>query len=125
MDIFGGTTLPLLQTALNRDSLQQNVIAQNIANVDTPGYKEKQVVFGDVFQNALKAKKTDSRQLSFSNEGSSRVVQNQSTTIQNNGNSVNIDQQMSDLAKTQIDDQALVAAVNHKLQDLKLVIKGG
>ncbi len=126
MDIFAKSPLPQLERALNRDTLSQSVIAQNIANVDTPGYKSKNVAFSDVLQNAFQAKKTEQGHLSFSGgNNNTRVVTDRSTTMQNNGNNVDVDKEMSKLAKTQIDDQALVAAVNHQLQQYKLVIGGG
>lgn len=126
MDIFSKSTLPQLERALNRDTLKQSVIAQNIANVDTPGYKAKHVAFSDVLHSAFQAKKTNPAHLSFSTGShGSRVVTDRSTTMQNNGNNVDVDKEMAELAKTQIDDQALVAAVNHQLQQYKLVIGGG
>ena len=37
--IFDGTSIPILAEAMNFAGLRQKYIANNIANVDTPGYK--------------------------------------------------------------------------------------
>ena len=53
---------------LNFRGERQNVIASNIANINTPNYKTKELVFQDELDNAtnntLKLKQTNSRHLS-------------------------------------------------------------
>ena len=44
MDLFSGT-ISTLDKALNYSATKQKVISQNIANVDTPNYKAKDVSF--------------------------------------------------------------------------------
>ncbi len=44
-----------LNTSLNLRLAQENVIASNIANADTPGYKAKAIEFETAFREALNA----------------------------------------------------------------------
>ncbi|TCP29179.1 flagellar basal-body rod protein FlgB [Scopulibacillus darangshiensis] len=125
MDIFNRTTVPLLEKALNGASLNQKIISQNIANVDTPHYKAKKVVFRDALDQAISAHRTESRHMSFGGESGYRVTETDEAAMQNNGNSVDIDKEMSKLAKSQIEYQTLVSALNHKFQQYKLVLRGG
>ncbi|HHU31829.1 MAG TPA: flagellar basal body rod protein FlgB, partial [Clostridia bacterium] len=48
--------MELLQKALNVASLRQDVLAHNIANVNTPGFKRSFVSFEESLQQALSSK---------------------------------------------------------------------
>mgnify|MGYP000530431163 CR=1 FL=1 len=56
MGIFVDQTVNFLQKALDAASLRQNVLANNIANVNTPGFKRSYVSFEESLQQALKKK---------------------------------------------------------------------
>ena len=47
MRLFDGTKIPVLHRALDAYTLRQKVIAGNIANITTPGYKAQSVKFED------------------------------------------------------------------------------
>ncbi len=47
------STIGALNTSLNLRQMNQNIIASNIANADTPGYKAKQLEFERAFRDAL------------------------------------------------------------------------
>ncbi|GAB2563582.1 flagellar basal body rod protein FlgB [Gracilibacillus alcaliphilus] len=129
MSLFSGT-IQQLEKALHYTSVNNQTIANNISNVDTPNYKAKKAVFNDLLKseltNQFQAKRTDSRHLDFSSEQSSfRIVSNSNTTYNHNGNNVDIDQEMTELAKNQIHYQALVDRINGKFNSLQSVIRGG
>lgn len=130
MKLFSNTFTSLEQ-ALNYSSLKQKVISQNIANADTPNYKAKDVSFKTIFQNELAKDfttyRTDQRHIDFSgNSGiKSAIVVRPNVQYNNNGNSVDLDQEMSDLAKNQIYYNALVEQENNKFAALQNVIRGG
>ncbi|HEU5140980.1 MAG TPA: flagellar basal body rod protein FlgB [Bacillales bacterium] len=112
--------------ALDRTSLREKTIAQNIANVDTPNYKAKQVVFREEFDHALKAYRTNPRHLEFSTSSQVANVQARNNTVfNNNGNNVDIDREMAALAKNQIKYNALITRLNSEFRQLNLVLKGG
>ncbi|MBM7552756.1 flagellar basal body rod protein FlgB [Thalassobacillus pellis] len=130
MNLFGGT-IQTLGNSLDYATQKNKVIANNIANVDTPGYKAKQAVFKDILHNELsgsfQAKRTHPRHIEFDSSGRSpfRVVTDRNATYNHNGNSVDIDKEMSELAKNQLYYQAVVDRMNGKLRGLETVIKGG
>lgn len=129
MTLFSGT-ISSLEQGLKYASLNQKVIAQNISNNDTPGYKAKTVRFEDVLneakQTTLTSKQTDTRHYKFnaSSTGSSSVVKN-IVNYQNDGNSVDLDNEMADLATNQIYYNALISRISSKFSTLNSVIKGG
>ncbi|MFQ3543338.1 flagellar basal body rod protein FlgB [Halobacillus rhizosphaerae] len=129
MKLFG-STFAALENSMNYATEKNRTISNNIANVDTPGYKSKNVVFKDVMNNELssmKAKRTSPRHLSFQENSSPsyRTITNKDTTYNHNGNNVDMDKEMNELAKNQIYYQALVDRLNGKFRTLENVIKGG
>jgi len=130
VDLFG-STIRTLENSLDYASTKNRVISNNIANVDTPNYKAKDVVFknilDDAIQSNLEAKKTNDKHLSFHSESNStyRVITKNNTIYNHNGNNVDIDKQMSDLAKNQIYYNSLVDRMNGKFNSLRTVIRGG
>jgi len=54
--LFGGLTRQTVYKSLDAGSLRSRVIAQNLANVDTPGYRRKEVKFEEELQKALEKK---------------------------------------------------------------------
>ncbi|KIL29106.1 hypothetical protein C2W59_01871 [Bacillus pumilus] len=74
----------------------------------------------------LDAKKTYQGHIDFSKTGSNySVVSSNRTSYQENGNNVDIDQEMSELAKNQIQYNALVERMSGKFNSLKTVLTGG
>ena len=53
MKLFDGTKIPVLGRALDAYALRQKVIAGNLANITTPGYKAQSVKFDDELSGAM------------------------------------------------------------------------
>lgn len=54
MDLFGSRLMLALKKQLDASMLRQRVIANNIANLNTPGFKKSSVSFEDQLRSALK-----------------------------------------------------------------------
>ncbi|MGV3467287.1 MAG: flagellar basal body rod protein FlgB [Heyndrickxia sp.] len=129
MKLFNNT-FSNVENALNYSSLRQKVIADNIANVDTPNYKAKDVSFGAMLSNSIdesfSAKMTDQRHISFQSVSNNpAIITQQNVEYNDNGNSVDIDKEMSNLATNQIYYSALTDRINGMFSTLQTVIKGG
>jgi flagellar basal-body rod protein FlgB len=129
MTLFSNT-FTTLENALNYSSAKNRAISNNIANVDTPGYKSKSVAFKDVLEqesSILQAKKTNVRHLPFEGRSSKpyETFTRTNTTYNHNGNNVDIDKEMNELAQNQIQYQALVDRMSGKFRSLESVIRGG
>lgn len=130
MKLFSNTFASLEQ-ALNYSSSKQKVISQNIANADTPNYKAKDVSFKTILQNELSqnftTNRTDNRHIDFSDSPVTQpsIVTRPNVQYNNSGNSVDLDQEMSDLATNQIYYDALIEQENSKFATLQNVIRGG
>lgn len=129
MNLFSNT-IDSLEHALNYSSLKQKTISNNIANVDTPNYKAKEVINEGSFKSALdssmNAYRTNQRHYDFSHSsGSKQVITQKNVQYNNNGNSVDVDKEMSTLAENQIYYNAVTDRIGSKFQSLQNVIRGG
>lgn len=125
------STITTLEQAMNYSTAKQKVISHNIANSDTPNYKAKSVSFNSEFSRILKdsmqANKTDIRHYDFksTNSKSFSVFTQNSSSYNHNGNNVDIDKEMAELAKNQIYYNAVADRIGSKFNSLKTVIRGG
>ncbi|MEY9866283.1 flagellar basal-body rod protein FlgB [Peribacillus sp. B2I2] len=130
MELFSNT-FQSLENALNYSNTKQKVISQNIANSDTPNYKAKEVdktqSFKAELEDSLESYRTDERHFTFNSEGShvSPIVTQKNVQYNNNGNSVDVDKEMTDLAANQIYYNAVTDRLSGKFQSLENVIRGG
>ncbi|TFJ94659.1 flagellar basal body rod protein FlgB [Lentibacillus salicampi] len=131
MALFSGT-IQTLESSLNYASAKNRAISNNIANVDTPGFKAKNVEFRNVLNDemtaSLESKRTHEKHLPFNHLNTDqpfRTVSRQHTSYNHNGNNVDIDKEMAELAKNQIYYQALADRISGKFNSLKTAVGGG
>jgi flagellar basal-body rod protein FlgB len=129
--------LSILQRGMDVSLLRYNVIANNIANSDTPNFKRSVVNFEAQLKRALAAEKVKpsfpgrlryKRGVSFFTERSykdvkPKVVLDYLTTAKNNGNNVDIDEEMMNAVSTQLQYQTMLHAVNNEFVRLNLVLR--
>ena len=121
-----------LEQALNASMMQQRTVTSNISNVDTPNYKRQTVSFQDNLQEAMnnnfQSYKSNPKHVPFSNETnrSNIVVKTDNSTVNNsNGNNVDMDVEMAELAKNQLWYNAMIEKTNSQFRDLQTAIRGG
>ncbi|UJL47931.1 flagellar basal body rod protein FlgB [Virgibacillus sp. NKC19-16] len=129
MDLFGGT-IRTLEGSLDFASAKNQAVSSNISNIDTPNYKAKDVAFKDVLNNAsqtIEANRTDEKHIPFDQEvqSSYQVITKGNTSYNHNGNNVDLDKEMAELAKNQIYYNALIDRINGKFGSLQSVVRGG
>lgn len=128
----------LLERSLDAESLRKKVIADNIANVDVPHFKRREVNFESELNRALQEKAknseklpaimTDERHIPFFIEKDIRSVEprvnlDYNTSYRNDGNNVDIEKEMVDSSKNMMRYNALVSGLNHNYKMIKMVIK--
>ncbi|MDZ5711714.1 flagellar basal body rod protein FlgB [Jeotgalibacillus haloalkalitolerans] len=127
MNLFSGT-ITSLERGLDYSAVKQKVIANNVANVDTPGYKSKDVSFKSILQNEiqLSSNPADPRHFDLSNtQNDAPAITRRPYSIRENGNGVDMDKEMADLATNQIYYNSLIERIGGKFGSLNSVIKGG
>lgn len=117
---------------MSAQTLRHAAISQNIANVDTPYYKRKDVLFENYLRTSLydppkvRAMRTDDRHKPFSTEIihiKPTLYAEADTRYRNDYNNVDIDREMSILAKNQLSYNAIVGFAQSFNQSLQSVIQ--
>ncbi len=132
-DLFG--SVDLLSRGLDAAQLRQDVIANNIANVDTPGFKASHVEFEQYMKDALESDGyysndgTVAEKATFGNATNAQdvepeVVQDTDTTMRMDENNVDVEAQMIEMIKNSVYYNTLSLKVNNQLERLKLAIDG-
>lgn len=121
--------------ALDATWLRNEAISQNIANVDTPGYKKKTVKFEEFLSGALDGenlpgKVTDKRHIpigaaDIENVPISVSEDHASLSTRLDGNNVDIESEMAQMAKNTIQYNALIQRISGQFRSLRSVIKEG
>lgn len=119
----------LLKKSLDASSLRGRVIANNIANINTKDYKRYSVSFeGNLKQSIdnLEMKTTDIRHINDGDTlGEIKVEQDTSSSMREDGNNVDIDNEMANLAANNLMYNALISQVNSRIAMQRYVIKEG
>jgi flagellar basal-body rod protein FlgB len=121
---FSGTD-SYLRAAMSGLAARQRTIANNVANVDTPGFKASEVRFEDALKTAISRSKSRATvdQTSL-NAAVSRGTLVDATTTRGDGNNVDIDREMELLGEANLTYSALTQTMATRLGILRNVING-
>lgn len=118
-----------LARSLDAAALKQKVTAQNIANLNTPGYKRSYVSFSaelGMAREKLSLKRTDPRHLPGKNAGAEPQVKVERwTSRRSDGNNVDLEQEMLDLVTNQLRYNALVQMISDRYAGWRYIINEG
>lgn len=100
----------ILETAMQASQFKNEAILNNLANVDTPGYKRKNVYFEGVLSNAIdKQEKTGV--YSMDKVLSNLKITSDDYSVRTDGNSVNVETEMVEFYKNSTKYDAIVNSV--------------
>jgi flagellar basal-body rod protein FlgB len=129
--LFADKTPLVLKKALDSQSQRHLLISSNISNMDTPGYKAKDVDF----KGALRAALGTGEGLAMRTTHSSHIGPNKADikglqaepfvvadAAKSNGNNVNIDKEMMKLAENQISYNATIQMLDKRGSTIRAAI---
>lgn len=122
MRLFDTTSFRLTQEGLDALWLKQQVIAHNVSNADTPGYKAKYVNFAGVLREStenLREGQAAKRRLHIE----ATVVTDASTNQLQDESNVDVDQQNTEFKRAQLQYQTLMEKMNSELTLIRTAIK--
>ena len=117
---------------LNFRGERQKVISSNIANINTPGYKTKELVFEDelknsITNNSLQMTATNSRHMTNINSSlansNPKLMEVENLEEQNDGNNVNIDTQMGEMSKNKVLFDAIQSSIKRDSKLFRSVVE--
>jgi flagellar basal-body rod protein FlgB len=115
----------VLNKAAQASWKRNEVIANNIANVDTPGYKRKDVQFESYLQSELMGDDSlDSRVADANMDALNPTVytDNASLSYRLDGNNVDIDTESSYLAQNQVRYNTLLESMSQEFSRIRAVL---
>ncbi len=101
-----------LESYLTLVSARQRLVASNIANADTPGYKTKDIDFNAELQNSIAG-------MAIAPEEVSGLI------TKNDGNNVDLDREARLLAENALHFTVASNLIRSNLKVLKMAIEGG
>ena len=126
----------LMHKSLDVMALRQEVISHNIANNDTPGYKSQHVAFETLYRKAMEdeargaitLKTSSPRHIQSTHADPSKVnpivVSETWHTMRMDGNNVDVDQEMTELAMNTIRYNLTLQQTSDELRRLRTAITG-
>ena len=130
--IFGSSPVNLLEKARAGSSLRHRVIGNNIANVNTPGFKRSEVSFEEELAAASQGEtnagitRTNEKHLPAIAKSSAPLINTvTNTSMRTDGNNVDIDAEMAAMTKNNIFYNAVAQSIGTYYTNLKSAIKGG
>jgi len=123
--------LEIITRALTGSARRGELIANNLANVSTPGYKRQDIDFKSALKkemgsdSSVSLQTTKSNHLPFSRQYTAVQTDQNSRNFRNDGNSVDIDVEMAELAKNSIYYNVMTNRAAGHFSSLNQVIQQG
>lgn len=118
IDSLFGPHVDRLQRAMDRATRRQALLTENLANVNTPGYKRKDLDFNLVLEDTL----SGSAAGAFPPGDEAAEGRGE---VRADGSSVDLEREVMALAETELRYQALTELTSRYFAGLKNVIRGG
>ena len=129
--VVNTSVIDVSSRAMAASTLRHEVLSNNIANVNTPNFKRSHVRFEDLLKKELGLEddplmpvvRTDDRHLPLAYRG---VIEQENTTnMRLDGNNVDIDVEMAEVAKNQLYYNVLANQLGGHISRMKSVITSG
>ena len=118
-------TIKMIEDRLSLNSINQKLIASNLANIDTPGYSAKGVSFENVLRQSLEEHVLQMVRTNGSHLAPDDPLQALETPEIVETGPVDLDTEMVNLTKNSIEYQHMVGMLNKKFSLLKTAITEG
>ena len=118
-------TIRMMEDRLSLNSLNQKLISGNLANINTPGYKAKEVSFEAALRESLEDHVLQMVKSNGTHLAPDEPVHAMQQPEITESGAVDLDTEMVKLTKNSIEYQYMVSMLNKKLTMLKTAITEG
>ena len=132
LDLFGSKTLNAMESYMGRLSQRQEIVTSNLANIDTPGYKTKDISFHATMDELLtersegRLRTTRERHIEGMEFGPLNTVFEPEGLVERvDKNNVDIDREMAKLSETTFGYSMMTQLLRGKYQKLSTSINEG
>ncbi|MGQ9474357.1 MAG: flagellar basal body rod protein FlgB [Candidatus Caldatribacteriaceae bacterium] len=125
-------TLRILEKGLDLSMIRQRLLVENVANVETPGYKRKDLDFESILQKQyqegenqkLELKTTDLSHLKGITERTPlALTKEEEFSVRQDGSGVDMEKEMTTVLENALYYQTLSRMVSGKLNNLSVAIR--
>jgi len=107
----------IIEAGIRAESLRQKAIANNVANLQTPGYRRVDVEFKELLAKAL-----DSSGAVDLSEVEAQIYQPKNTAVKSNGNDVNLEVEVGEMVKNTLRHKAYIRLLQKKYRQMELAM---
>ena len=107
----------LIDAGVKAETLRQKAIANNIANLETPGYRRIEVKFEELLAKCLRS----SGEFDLS-EVEAQIYRPKQTPVKPNGNDVNLEAEIGQMIKNTLRHKAYIRVLAKKYNQIELAI---
>ena len=131
-----GRTVDILHRSMDVALMRRDIISNNIANADTPNFKRSTLNFESELKRAIDSEKvkpfpatlTHEKHIPFHRAVDYRTVQPRKvldylSSTDNNGNNVDIEQEMMSALHNQLSYDLMVRAVSNQFTQMSIVMR--
>ena len=109
-----------LEHGVKAEGLRQKAIANNIANLETPGYRRVDVKFEELLADAL-----DSGGSIKLSDIEAQIYRPKQTPVKSNGNDVTLEGEVGEMIKNTLRHKAYIRLLNKKYKQIELAMNVG
>lgn len=117
----GDVVYTALKVVLDACLIRHRVISNNIANVDTPGFKRSKVIFEEKLRDLIKERNISPHRI---RKLRPEIVIDQSSAWREDFNNVDIEREMMELSKNTLKYKIYVQFLSRKLGKIRQAIMG-
>lgn len=104
----------ILGAGIKAEGIRQKAIANNVANLQTPGYRRVDVKFQDLLTKAMES----SGPVDL-NEIEAEIFQPNETAVKSNGNDVSLEMEVGEMVKNNLRHKAYIRLLQKKYQQIE------
>lgn len=136
MKLFDGQTTVILEKSLDAYTKRAEALANNIANVNTPNYKRKDVQFESFLEKAINnngdssilGKRTNEKHFKIGMENKlenfqTGIIEEKGTVMRFDGNNIDIEKEKIEQTKNNIRYQFATSKITSDFAAIKSIIK--
>ena len=113
------TIIKYLEAGLNAESKKQSAIANNLANLNTPGYRRYEVKFEDALAKAM-----DTGTDKALDKVEPEMFQPKNMPLNDRGNDVNLSTEVGDMVKNTLQHKTYTLLLKKKYSQFEMAMRG-
>jgi len=110
--------MDLIDAGIRAEALRQKAIANNIANLETPGYRRIDIKFEELLDRCLRS----SEEFDLS-EVEAQIYSPKQTPVKSNGNDVNFEAEIGQMIKNSLRHKAYIRLLSKMYKQIDLAIE--